>query len=159
MSIKYSEILAADEVLSAGNDDIIVLAIVDGGAPTGYTTKAIKKSNLIPETFPKAFHTLTEFGPSLIYQWDYLLGYNAQITMVSNRLLAEPTNVADGDYGTLVITQDGVGGWTLGLPPSFKVVNGGAGAITLSTAANAVDSISWVKKGSDFLVTLGLNFN
>ena len=28
MSIKYSEILAADEVLSAGNDDIIVLAIV-----------------------------------------------------------------------------------------------------------------------------------
>jgi hypothetical protein len=35
MSIKYSGILAADEVLSAGNDDIIVLAIVDGGAPTG----------------------------------------------------------------------------------------------------------------------------
>jgi len=47
MSIKYSEILTASEVLSAGDDDIIVLAIVDGGAPTGYTTKAIKKSNLI----------------------------------------------------------------------------------------------------------------
>lgn len=47
MGIKYSEILATDEVLSAGNDDIILLAIVDGGSPTGYTTKAIKKSNLI----------------------------------------------------------------------------------------------------------------
>jgi hypothetical protein len=47
MSIKYSEILATDEVLTAGNDDIILLAIVDGGSPTGYTTKAIKKSNLI----------------------------------------------------------------------------------------------------------------
>ena len=47
MSIKYSEIFLADEVLSAGDNDIIVLAIVDGGAPTGYTTKAIKKSNLL----------------------------------------------------------------------------------------------------------------
>ena len=158
MSIKYSGILAADEVLSAGDNDIIVLAIVDGGAPTGYTTKAIKKSNLIVEPL-KAFHTLTEFGPSLVYQWDYDLGYNAQITMVSDRLMAEPTNVADGDYGTLVITQDATGGWILGLPPSFKVVNGGGGAITLSTAPNSVDSISWVKKGSDFLVTLGLNFS
>jgi hypothetical protein len=158
MSIKYSGILAADEVTSAGDNDIIVLAIVDGGAPTGYTTKAIKKSNLIVDPL-KAFHTLTEFGPSLVYQWDYDLGYNAQITMVSDRLLAEPTNVADGDYGTLVITQDATGGWVLGLPPSFKVVNGGGGAITLSTAPNSVDSISWVKKGSDFLVTLGLNFS
>tara|TARA_R110001592_G_scaffold221525_3_gene476377 strand:+ start:4840 stop:5316 length:477 start_codon:yes stop_codon:yes gene_type:complete len=158
MSIKYSGILAADEVTSAGDNDIIVLAIVDGASATGYTTKAIKKSNLIVEPL-KAFHTLTEFGPALVYQWDYNLGYNAQITMVSNRTMAEPTNVADGDYGTLVITQDSTGGWTLGLPASFKVVNGGAGAITLSTAQNSVDSISWVKKGSDFLVTLGLNFS
>ena len=158
MSIKYSGILAADEVTSAGDDDIIVLAIVDGASATGYTTKAIKKSNLIVEPL-KAFHTLTEFGPALRYQWDYNLGYNAQITMTSDRVMDEPTNVQDGDYGTLVITQDATGGWTLGLPASFKVVNGGGGAITLSTAANSVDSISWVKKGSYFLVTLGLNFS
>tara|TARA_R100000655_G_scaffold39820_1_gene75168 strand:+ start:7126 stop:7602 length:477 start_codon:yes stop_codon:yes gene_type:complete len=158
MSIKYSGILATDEVTSAGDDDIIVLAIVDGTSATGYTTKAIKKSNLIVEPL-KAFHTLTEFGPALRYQWDYDLGYNAQITMTSDRLMDEPTNVEDGDYGTLVITQDSTGGWTLGLPASFKVVNGGGGAITLSTAPNSVDSISWVKKGSDFLVTLGLNFS
>ena len=158
MSIKYSGILAADEVTSAGDDDIIVLAIVDGGAPTGYTTKAIKKSNLIVAPL-KAFHTLTEFGPSLVYQWDYDLGYNAQITMVSDRALAEPTNVEEGDYGTLVITQDATGGWILTLPASFKVVNGGSGAIALSTAPGAIDSISWVKKGSDFLVTVGVNFD
>lgn len=48
-SIKYSEIFSADEVLSAGNDDIIIIAIVDGGSPTGFTTKAIKKSNLITD--------------------------------------------------------------------------------------------------------------
>tara|TARA_R110000803_G_scaffold49368_2_gene102583 strand:+ start:1082 stop:1552 length:471 start_codon:yes stop_codon:yes gene_type:complete len=156
MSIKYSGILAADEVTSAGDNDIIVLAIVDGGAPTGYTTKAIKKSNLITVGPPKAFIGL--IGSTTI-SWDYSLGYNAQITMSSDRTLLEPTNVSDGDYGTLVITQNVVGGWALTLPASFKVVNGGAGAITLSTAANSIDTISWVKKGTDFLVTLGLNFN
>jgi len=156
MSIKYSGILAADEVTSAGDDDIIVLAIVDGGAPTGYTTKAIKKSNLIASVQSKAFISLPG---SVLVSWDYALGYNAQITMSLDRTLAEPTNVSDGDYGTLVITQDATGGWALTLPASFKVVNGGGGAITLSTAPNSVDSISWVKKGSDFLVTLGLNFS
>ena len=156
MSIKYSGILAADEVTSAGDDDIIVLAIVDGGAPTGYTTKAIKKSNLIASVQSKAFISLPG---SVLVSWDYSLGYNAQITMSLDRTLAEPTNVSDGDYGTLVITQDSTGGWALTLPASFKVVNGGGGAITLSTAPNSVDSISWVKKGSDFLVTLGLNFS
>jgi len=156
MSIKYSEILAADEVLSAGNDDVIVLAIVDGGAPTGYTTKAIKKSNLIVGGQIKAFQTLTDAAN---ISWDYALGYNAEVTLTASRTLSEPTNTADGDYGTLVIIQDVVGSHTLTLPASFKVVNGGAGAITLSTAASSIDSISWVKKGSDFLVTLGLNFS
>ena len=156
MSIKYSGILAADEVTSAGDNDIIVLAIVDGASATGYTTKAIKKSNLITFVPPKAFIGL--IGSTTI-SWDYSLGYNAQITMSFDRTLTEPTNVADGDYGTLVITQDATGGWGLTLPASFKVVNGGAGAITLSTAANSIDTISWVKKGSDFLVSVGLNFD
>ena len=156
MSIKYSGILAADEVTSAGDDDIIVLAIVDGGAPTGYTTKAIKKSNLIAETQIKTFQTLVDAAN---ISWDYSLGYNADVTLTASRILNEPTNTADGDYGTLVIVQDGVGSHALTLPASFKVVNGGGGAITLSTDPNAIDSISWVKKGSDFLVTLGLNFS
>jgi hypothetical protein len=156
MSIKYSGILAADEVLSAGPNDIIVLAIVDGGAPTGYTTKAIKKSNLIAETQIKTFQTLVDAAN---ISWDYSLGYNADVTLTASRILDEPTNTADGDYGTLVIVQDGVGSHALTLPASFKVVNGGSGAIALSTAPGAIDSISWVKRGADFLVTVGVNFD
>jgi hypothetical protein len=156
MSIKYSGILAADEVLSAGDDDIIVLAIVDGGAPTGYTTKAIKKSNLIVTGEIKAFQTLTDAAN---ISWDYALGYNAEVTLTASRILDEPTNVSDGDYGTLVIVQDGFGNHTLTLPASFKVVNGGSGAITLSQPQYSIDSISWVKRGADFLVTIGVNFN
>ena len=59
MSIKYSEILTDDQILSAGDDDIIVIAIVDGISSTGYTTKAIKKLNLIPDPL---FTSLTTTG-------------------------------------------------------------------------------------------------
>ena len=61
MSIKYSEIFSADQILSAGPDDIIVIAVVDGTSSTGYTTKAIKKSNLIADPL---FTSLTTTGAS-----------------------------------------------------------------------------------------------
>ena len=156
MSIKYSEIFAVDEVLSAGDDDVLVLAIVDGGAPTGYTTKAITKSNLFPTGQISAFQTLTD-EPTI--SWNYALGYNAKVTLTANRVLDSITNSGDGDYGTLVIVQDVTGGHTLTLPLEFRVVNGGAGAITLSTAGDSIDSISWVKFGELYLVTLGVDFN
>ncbi len=61
MSIKYSEIFSANQVLSAGPNDIIVIAVVDGASSTGYTTKAIKKSNLIADPL---FTSLTTTGAS-----------------------------------------------------------------------------------------------
>ena len=105
---------------------------------------------------PKAFQTLTDAAN---ISWDYSLGYNAQVRLTASRILDAPTNVADGDYGTLIVTQDAVGSHTLTLPSSFKVVNGGAGAVTLSTAAASIDSLSWFKKGSEFFVSIGLNFS
>lgn len=93
--------------------------------------------------------------------WDYTLGYNACVTLSAkhtNYTLAEPTGTEDGDYGTLVIDNDGTSITTLALPASFIVVNGGAGAITLTATPFAVDSLSWVRKGAQFLVTFGANF-
>ena len=59
MGIKYSKILTTDEVLSAGPNDIVALAIVDASSSTGYTTKVIKKSNLIADPL---FTSLTTVG-------------------------------------------------------------------------------------------------
>jgi hypothetical protein len=103
----------------------------------------------------KAFKTLTD---AATITWDYSEGYNATVVLSGNRILAEPTNMEDGDYGYLRIVQDVTGGRTLTLPASFKVVNNGAGAIALSTAANAIDSIAIVKVGSTYEATLGINF-
>jgi len=105
---------------------------------------------------PKAWITLTDAAS---IEWDYSLGYNAKVTLTANRALAIPTNVRDGDYGTLKVYQDAVGGHTLTLPANFKVVNNGLGAITLTPTALAYDIISWSYDLAldTFTVTYGSN--
>jgi len=91
-------------------------------------------------------------------EWNYLDSSNTQVTLTASRTLATPTNVFDGDYGTLKVIQDTTGGWGLTLPANFKVVNDGSNAVTLTATANAVDVICWVYDGTNFWVTIGLNF-
>ena len=110
-------------------------------------------SNLLSDP-PKAFQTLS-FG--LTSSWDVTNGVNAEVTLTGSGALSV-TNAENGDYGTLIIKQDGVGGHTLSLPSDFKVVNGGSGSITLSTGANEEDIISWTYNGTDFYASFGLNF-
>lgn len=109
------------------------------------------------------FQTLSGGDGVTNISWDYSLGYNAQVTLsgipipTANRVLDAPTNVSNGDYGTLVI-DSGLLPYTLVLPASFKVVNGGGGVIVLSPPPNLIDVVSWVYDGTSFLVSFGLNF-
>lgn len=108
-----------------------------------------------------SFQTLEGGDGGSDISWDYSLGYNAKVTLSGlpgARVLSSPTNVSDGDYGTLIVIQDGIGAKTLTLPASFKVISGGGGAITLTATPNAKDVISWTYDGTDFLVSFGLNF-
>ena len=93
--------------------------------------------------------------------WDYSNGYNAKVTLSglpAARVLDEPTNVSEGDYGTLIVVQDAIGSKTLTLPASFKVVNSGTGAIAIPPAPNSIHVISWVYDGTNFLTSYGLSF-
>jgi hypothetical protein len=82
---------------------------------------------------------------------------NAKVTLGGNRTL-DITGEVDGASGVLIVVQDGTGSRTLTLPGSSKVIGGGAGAITLSTAAGSIDILSWVYDGTDFYWTKGLNY-
>ena len=107
------------------------------------------------------FQTLTGGDGVTNISWDYSLGYNAKVTLSGvpgARILDTPTNVTNGDYGTLKINTGTLPGMSLTLPASFKVVNGGTGAITITATPNAIDVISWVYDGTNFLVSFGLNF-
>jgi len=105
---------------------------------------------------PKAFQELND-DPTIA--WDVSSGLSAYVILTGGgaRALGTPSGVEDGDFGTLKIEQ-GTGGDTLTLPGSFNVVNGGAGAVTLTAAIGSIDIISWVYTDSKFWTTIGLNF-
>lgn len=85
-------------------------------------------------------------------------GSNAVVTLGGNRTLAWSNTVA-GTYYTLRVVQDNIGSRTLTLPASSKVIGGGAGAITLSTTAGAVDLLTVYYDGTNYYYNLGINYN
>jgi hypothetical protein len=116
--------------------------------------------NVIPSV-ESGFQTLSGGDGSKNIDWNYSLGYNAKVTLSGVpgvRTLNAPTNVSNGDYGTLVIDNGLFPGMSLVVPASFKVVNNGGGVVTISGTAGAIDAISWVYDGTNFLITEGLNF-
>ena len=72
---------------------------------------------------------------------DFNAGSNFSVTLGGNRTLANPSNLAAGQSGVIVITQDGTGSRTLAYGGYFKFAGGSAP--TLTTTANAVDVIAY----------------
>lgn len=71
------------------------------------------------------------------------------------------TGLIGGGVYILEIKQDSTGGaaMTLGTGCTWKVKGGGAGAITLTAAANAIDELVIMYDGTNCLTTLNTNFN
>jgi hypothetical protein len=82
---------------------------------------------------------------------------NATVTLGGNRTISF-SGIQNGMSGTLIVVQDAVGSRTLTLPANSKVVNTGAGAITLSTAANAIDIVTFTYDGTYIYWNLGKNY-
>ena len=75
---------------------------------------------------------------------DFDNGGNAIVELDQNTIL-DIQNMGVGQYASLVVQQDGTGGWALALPASVKVANAGGGAVVLSGTANAIDVLSFYK--------------
>lgn len=107
---------------------------------------------------PLAWQTISD-GATLTFDASSYI--NASTTLGGNRTLAfSNLSSAVGKVLTYEFIQDGTGGRTLTLPGICKVVNGGGGAITLSTTPGAVDVLQFlVKSTSVVYVTYGPNFN
>lgn len=131
----------------------ITAATLDHLTVSGVTDLGVVSADTIINN-SRQFLTLTD---ATTVFWDYSLGYNAVVTLNDNRTLGI-TNAVNGDYGTLKVIQDGTGGRTLALSGTNLVVNGGAGAITLTSNPNAVDILSFVYDGTSFLWNVGYNY-
>ncbi len=70
-------------------------------------------------------------------------GNDFSVTLSGNRTLANPTNLAVGQSGSIFISQDGTGSRTLSYGSYWDFRNGGTAPV-LSTAAGKVDRIDYV---------------
>ena len=71
---------------------------------------------------------------------------NFSVTLGGNRTLANPSNIAVGQCGSIFIAQDGSGSRTLAFGSYYDFVDGTAP--TLTTTASAVDRIDYVVRTS-----------
>ncbi len=90
--------------------------------------------------------------------WDQTKGATATVTLIGNSTLSI-TNAVAGMYGLIKVKQDGIGSRTLTLPAGSKVINGGGGVVALTTAANAIDVLSYFYDGTNYFWTVGYNYN
>lgn len=90
--------------------------------------------------------------------WNFNDGANASVTLTGDTTLAI-SNMQAGQFGLLIVKQDATGGRSILLPGGSKVVNGGGGAIALSSAPNAVDILSVFYDGTNYYWLCNLTFS
>lgn len=132
-------------------------SILKGNGSGGFSnaTQGTDYSNNNPSP---AFSTLTD---SATITWAFAspqLVSNATVTLGGNRTLSI-TGVSAGATGVLKVVQDGTGSRTLTLPAGSKVINGGGGVVSLSTAAGAIDILAFVYDGTNYFWVVGTNYN
>ena len=126
---------------------------------TGVTNVTLPTSGTLSASSPTpAFAILTD-GATITWTFTGPQLYsNATVTLGGNRTLAF-SGTANGARGSLKVVQDGTGSRTLTLPAGSKVSGGGGGACTLSTAANAIDLLTFYYDGTNYFWTCTTNFN
>jgi hypothetical protein len=106
-----------------------------------------------PLVFAQAFTTLPD-GATVTWAAS---SPNAEVTLEGDRTLSI-TGASSGWSGTLIVKQDATGGRTLALPSHSYVNNAGAGAITLTSAANAQDELTVSYDGTNYYWDYAKNY-
>lgn len=115
----------------------------------------IVKTN-VSSTFTKAqYQTMVTLTDAATVAWNLQDGNIATVTLGGNRTLGLPTNMGVGAW-VLIVKQDGTGSRTLAYNAIFKFA--ASTPPTLSTAANAVDFLSFINDGTNMFCVPNLNF-
>lgn len=112
------------------------------GSANAYTDSAVASVTSTNNTFTKAQRgavVALTYGASITM--DMSASNNFSLTATGNFTLANPTNMTPGQSGLIVITQDATGSRVVSWGSNF--VAAGGTKPTLSTAANAVDYVSY----------------
>jgi hypothetical protein len=103
-------------------------------------------------------------GSGTTVNWDVSgQSTNYEITLTGTTTL-NLSNVRNGEYGTIIVRQDGVGGRTItlgtinGSGGTHRVANGGGGSIVLTSNASAIDVLTFTYNGSIMFWTVGNDY-
>lgn len=145
---------------SSNTQDIYTQGNVSVGKSTNAATLEVggrvkADSSVVAPNFVSTYQNIGSVSGS--FTWNMQAGATAGITLTGNATMSL-SNVTAGMFGVIRVTQDGTGGRTLTLPGSSKVINGGAGAVTLTQAANSVDILSFFYDGTNYWWTIGNNY-
>lgn len=139
--------------LSQGNWQVDTLTGLGGASEAGYQLKVIGNVKFTGKMVNPQ-QTLT-YGATTT--WNLNSGEEATVTLTGNTIL-NITNLAEVCYGVLVVKQDAIGSRTVTLPAGSKVSPGGAGVISLTATANAIDVICFRYDGTTFFWRKALNY-
>lgn len=89
--------------------------------------------------------------------WNLNTNQVASVTLAGNRTLDNPTNMKDGSTYLLRVIQDATGSRTLAYGTAYKWPGGTAP--TLTTAANAVDYLTFISDGTSMFGDSRLDFS
>ncbi len=156
---------ALETATSAGNTALLRAYDVDGAAYTTFITltanntptcdlaAAVTKGGIGIATLntntwaqQQGFGTQTLTDAATI-TWNVQTQQVAKVTLAGNRTLGAPSNLVDGFTYILRVIQDGTGSRTLAYNGVFKWPAGVAPV--LSTAANAIDILTFVSDGTN----------
>ena len=85
---------------------------------------------------------------------DFSQGNNFSLTLVGSIVLSNPTGVTTGQSGVIHISQDGIGNHTVGFGSHWDFVS--SIPPTLSTTANALDTLTYTVRNSTSIVAAAL---
>ena len=108
-------------------------------------TATLTNKTLTSATLLNPASTAQALTDAATITWDASVGEVASVTLAGNRTLALPTNIKVGTY-LIKITQDATGTRTLAYAAGYKWAGGTAPV--LSTAANAIDLITFYSDGT-----------
>ena len=131
-------------------DDITAddIAAQDGAFSATLTLNSVAVATLNTNTYAQqqGFTTATLTDAASI-SWNLQTQQTAKVTLGGNRTLAAPSNMLDGYTYILRVIQDGTGSRALAYSAVFKWAGGVAPV--LSTAANAIDILTFVSDGTN----------
>lgn len=139
-------------------------AIYDASATTHkkITTTELFGSDVLTATAREYTKTqnfnMTTLSDGANISWDLSQNQVATVTLAGNRTLDAPSNQVAGATYILIVKQDGTGSRTLNTSASAYKFPGGTEP-TLSTAASAVDILTFVSDGTSMFGVAQLNFS